>query len=352
MSSNYIYIFAFIRLLSVGMLFSLTVRADWSKGLTAQAVDLVQNGRIHLTGDISCEYGSGDGASLKAYDGNDAIALLRVASQRRIYLFAHGFYPNPRRHKPPTSYAYDTWNGHLEMIRRMGAPYSACLFLSDTVLGFGDHQPLIGDFLFALRALTDDPELFLPSRVINLVGYSAGANYMKHALVRFQKHLALNTLSPQGIASTWMNMVFFAGVHNGTSSTLAARAGVMLVSGLRRGSQPQPETLEQFSEQRWNEYLQTEQEALVNSKGAQQLSIGSEDLAHLNRQFQGALTPNIQVVNIGSITDIVAPRSAFYLSYTHTQFIDGLSHSDFVGSPLPSPLAKAAAFAYTRSPAK
>lgn len=308
-------------------------RAAPGPELRALASQLVQSGGIRLTGDITCESGPGNGTFGEIHTGSDAAALLEVAEHRSIYLYAHGFYTYPRRTKPPLSYAQDTWKGHLAVVRNLGSPYVACLFITDTARGFGDGQTLIGDFLFALRALTDDPDLYDPKREIVAVGYSAGANYVKQSLVTYQKYLRANGVEPAGIEPTRMTWVFLGGVHTGTGASDLANAGIQLLNAIQRSNEKEARGADANFEQRWREYLRSEREALTGSRGAQQLQVGNPELAELNLAFKQALTANIRVINLVSTTDIVAPPSAATLPFVPSVLLDGLSHSDFVGPP-------------------
>jgi hypothetical protein len=283
-----------------------------------------------LTGNIRCEVGNGKGEVSEAHNGSDAVALLRVAAPGRIYLYAHGFHQSPRRPRPPLSYAMDTFRGHLGVVRRLGSPYSACLFLSDTAAGFGDHQSMIGDFFFALRAVTDDPELYDQDREIVLVGYSAGVNYIKQAVVTYQKHLRANGIGRVGLAPTRILIVFLGGVHNGASVTDFLQHIVQGVAEFLEGQEREPRNYEEASEQRWRAYQRAEVEALAASRGAWQLERGSPDLVRLNAQFEDAVAENVRILNFVSLSDIVAPPRAADLSFVRSVYLDGLSHWDFV----------------------
>ena len=306
-----------------------------SSGLYVFTKQLVRAGGVNLSGNINCEYGPGNGQIYKAYDGDDAAALLHVASQKRIFLYAHGFYTNARRPRPPLAYALDTFGGHLRIARNLREPYAACLFLSDTSAGFGDQQSTIGDFLFALRALTDDPELYDESREVSLIGYSAGVNYVKQAVVGYGRHLAANGLSAGGIKPTHMTAAFLGGVHNGTDTTNLIQAGVQLLIEIDRHSESKEKhSYQDWADARWREYLRSEKEALLNSRGAMQLRVGSAALSQLNMAFRKQLTPNVRVINFASPTDYVAPLTATQLPFVTTTILNGLDHWGFVANPL------------------
>lgn len=306
----------------------------WSADLMAAAESLVRNGPVYLTGDVVCEIGDGHGKVTDAHDGSDARALLRVASSRRIYLFAHGFWnQNPRRTKAPPSYASNTWGGHLDAIRERGEPYSACLFILDSARGFGDQQKGVGNFLFALRALTDDRDLYDREREILLIGYSAGVNYLKQGLVLYQEHLAANGIGPTGIQPTPMIFIFLGGVHQGAVVSDLLQAGVLLYNEIGRSNEREPRTYKEASDQRWREFERSEREALATSKGATQLTLNSADLARLNRAFASAITANVRLFNMASASDWVAPPDTTRLPFVETIFVEGFSHWDFVSNP-------------------
>lgn len=325
----------------------IVLHAAPSPELRALATQLVQSGGIHLIGDITCETGPGDGTFGEVHAGSDADALLAVAARKKIYLYAHGFYTYPRRTKPPLSYAQETWSGHLGVVRNLGSPYAACLFIADTARGFSDNQSLIGDFLFALRALTDDPDLYDPKREIVAVGYSAGANYVKQGLVTFQRYLQANGIAPTGIEPTRMAWVFLGGVHTGTAASDLADAGIQLLNVLERSKEKEARGADANFEQRWREYLRSEREALTSSRGARQLQVGNPELVELNRNFERALTGNVRVINLVSTSDLVAPPSAASLPFVESQLLSGLAHSDFVG-PASVKLQQVTARIYTR----
>jgi hypothetical protein len=311
----------------------------WSTELVGVAEGLVRQGHVNLTGDVSCEIGRGDGTVAPAYTGSDTEALLRVASSQHIYLFAHGFYTYPRRTKPPASYVAERWSGHLAAIRDRGEPSAACLFITDTAKGFGDQQSEVGNFLFALRGLTDDPDLYDRQREIVLIGYSAGVNYLKQGLLTYQKHLAASGVAPTGVAPTTMTIIFLGGVHQGAASSDLAQSGVLLFNELGRSRETDTRSYEEAFEQRWREFERSEREALVTSKGATQLTMNNSELRKLNRQFASALTSNLRVINIASTTDLIAPPTTTKLPFLDTVFVENFNHWDFAG-PLENPKLK------------
>lgn len=305
--------------------------------LLAVAEGLMQQGRVRMTGDIECEVGPGDGTRSPAYTGSDSLALIRVASPERVYLFAHGFFPNSRQTRPPMDHVRQTWRGHLNLLRSLRRPYAACLFASDTAAGFGPNQPTIGDFLFALRALTDDADNYSPSRRITLVGYSAGVNYVKQALLTYQENLRSNGIGAVGIRPTPMDVVFFAGVHQGTRTAPLASAAVVLAGAIGRLGEAEPRTIEERWQQEFRERRRAENEALLTSRGLRQLEPGSNELFRINRAFLAALTPNVRVTNVASLADAIAPPEASSLPTVATVAVEGLTHDDFVADSIAEP---------------
>ena len=308
-----------------------TMTESWSPRLQQLATQLVQDGDIRFTGDVVCEIGDGNGVAYPAHAGSDAIALLRVASQQDIFLYAHGFYRlNPRRQRPPATYAFDTWSLHLDRARATGAPMSACLLLSDTSVGFGVRQSTLGDLLFALRTLTDDPELYSAKRHIRLIGYSAGANYIKQGLVTFREHLQVNALPPAGMKRTKMTAVFLGAPHNGTDWASIVSAGVELGNQLLAMAPSTARRYEDYHRARMATWERAEVEAMTGSRGARQLQRGNPELEALNRQFRDAMPPNLTIINLFGSADMVAPASSSALTYLRSEVLDQFSHADFV----------------------
>lgn len=315
---------------------STSAQSDWSPELEDFARTLIENGDVRLTGDVVCEHGTGEGDFTNAYQGADGEALLRVAGKKRIYLYAHGLYTNPRRPKPPLSYALDTWRSHLRAARYGGSGYAACVFVLDTAAGFGPHQATVGNFLFALRALTDDVEFYDDDREVVLIGYSAGVNYLKQGLLTFQRHLAANNLATVGLASTKMRFVFLGGVHNGTEIVSLASAGVALLDALAEAGTAEPRTYEEISARRWANLKRSERELFLASRGLRQLRLGNSTLSRLNGDFLSALTTNIRLLNVVGTRDIIAPPISTHLRSSEELLIIGARHADFVGARLGS----------------
>jgi hypothetical protein len=316
--------------------------------LRTLAAQLTENGDVHFTGDLICETGSGRGDAKNVYSDSDGDALIRIAESKTIYVFAHGFYNrNPRRTKPPLSYAKDTWEGYLDLARNRGEPYAACLLLSDSASGFGPHQPALGDFLFAVRLLTDSEALFDPDRRIVLVGYSAGANYIKQGIVTFAAHLRANDIAPRGLRPTRMTLGFLGGVHNGADATALVAAAVGVADAFGRGQEVESRTSQESFDKRWREFERSERAALTSSRGAQQLLAGSPELAHLNQEFQSALTPNVRIVNAASSADFVAPLRTTALDFAPSMVVGDLNHWGFVNVPLAPSAARIANAIYS-----
>lgn len=314
------------------------VSADDSN-LRQYAENIVQAGGIVLPGNMYCEVGNGLGEYQDVYQGSTADALINVARQPQIYLLAHGFFPNPRRTKPSVDYVKTVWSGYLEPIRQSGKPYAACTFLSDTAKGFGVQQPIMGDFLFALRALTDDPELYNQNRRIYMVGYSAGVNYMKQAVVTYRDHLQLNGLPERGIALTKMKMIFLAGAHNGTDVSDLAADAVALLNVFTASLETEAENVNDRLQHRWNNYKRAERKALVSSAGARQLRSNSPALQRLNSRFIDSWQDDLVAINIFSIDDGVAGYETAHVESVKSIAMKGLGHKDFMINPLPNSLS-------------
>ncbi len=294
---------------------------------------LSNSGRLDFGGDIRCVAGDGSGTTRNINDPNSD-TLFHVAREKYIVLFGHGFYPYPNRTKPPFTYiAGNTWGRHLDALRNNGQHYSSCLFLYDTAIGFGDPQTGIGRFLFALRALTDDAELYFSNRNIVMIGYSTGVNYLKQSLLTFQKHLAVNDIKPTGLRSTNMTFVFLGGPNQGSDITLSSIGAIRFIDNVMANLDEKPNSYRERSVISHKKYQKAERELLLSSRGMRQLKPGNRELEHLNRAFVSALTPNIRVLNFASETDFIAPPAKVQLPGIETLLVDKFSHWDFIAKP-------------------
>lgn len=295
---------------------------------------LAEGGGIHLTGNIFCEANDGNGQSYPLYNGSDSSTLLSLAKYKKIYLFAHGLYLHIRKDAPSEIELKETWGGHLDLINNQNDPYATCYFSIDTGDGFGKQQSFIGEFLFALRALVDDSELYDSMRCLYLVGFSAGVNYLKDALLTYQEHLSYNNISHEGLKPTQMRMIFLGGPHRGSSSVELARFGNMLLSALEQGEDRKIRGYEAGFNKRMQEKIMHERYRFLYSPGVKQIEDGSRDLIMLNNKFYDAITKNIKLFNIISRTDLVAPPETASLPIGKQITISSLTHSGFASRNL------------------
>jgi hypothetical protein len=198
--------------------------------LRSVADKLVQDGRLHLSGSVQCFLYDGRGKATEAFTNDDADTLLKIARHKSIFIFMHGLLPKPFGEKPTEQDVRETWNDHLQLLATGGQPCAACLFRSDILAGFGDNQPDLGNFIFALRWLTDQSALFDPERRITLVAHSLGGNHLKYGLLLFQRNNEASGVSKLGAGKTEMRILFLATPHRGTALTIAGAAADFIVS--------------------------------------------------------------------------------------------------------------------------
>lgn len=273
----------------------------------AAAQRLVTEGRVHLSADISCSLHDAAGRARDAFASNDAAALVSVARERSIYIFVHGFHPKRFGGRPAAEDVAETWSDYVATIRSNGRPFAACMMRFDTRQGFGDHQPELGNFLHALRWMTDDPQLYDPARRIYLIGYSAGGNYIKHGLRLFQRNLEASGLSPVGRAPTRMRVLTLATPHMGTSAAWHAGAVAGWWEFIVHSVRDRARTMEDLEERRWRQQLTSEWRFIAESPGATQLRLGHPELLRQNAELRENLTPNVEVLALVGSNDMLAP---------------------------------------------
>lgn len=303
---------------------------QWSAGLVATADYLVQEGKVHLSGNLSCELHGPTQNGVDAYVASDSKALLKVASRKRIYLFIHGFYVNLYDGRPPMDKIRADWRNHINLIGQQGQDFVACLFTHDTAAGFGEHQPSFGNFLFALRWLTDDPELYDSDRRILVVTHSAGFGYAKFGYLLYSQTLARNGLGKQEAALTPMRFIFLAAPHFGTESTGKARMAAGLFTMVNELLEQPVRSYDDASEKRFRERRAAAMRRMATSRGANQLEPGNQLLRQLDNQFQAVLPGNAEVVNIFSLADPIVSSRYSRLSYGENFSASTMGHSEFV----------------------
>lgn len=306
-----------------------------AQSLEQIAKSLVSRGQVHLSGKLQCLLFDGRGDATDAFVENDASALLKVARQKDIFIFIHGFHPEKWGGRPTSQEARDMWEPHLKLIQRGGKPFAACLFRFNTLDGYGDHQPELGNFLFALRWLTDDPRLYDPDRRITLVGHSAGGNYIKHGLLLFQRHLEASGVGPRGIADTRMRTLFLATPHHGTDITRTASAGAALYDFFTAyvDAMAKKKRYEDYAQARWRKRVAAEYEVMASSRGARQLRLVNQGLAKLNGRFiQEFAVPagNLEMLSLAGSRDLVVPQQSAWLARDVGLTVTGMGHSDFL----------------------
>ena len=277
--------------------------------VAAAAQRLVTEGRVHLSGDISCTLHDAAGRARDAFTSNDAAALLAVGREKSIYIFVHGFHPKQFGGRPSAQDVANTFDDYIARIKADRQAFAACMMRFDTRQGFGDHQPELGNFLHALRWLTDDPQFYDPARRIYLIGYSAGGNYIKHGVRLFQRNLEASELPAVGRAPTHMRILTLATPHMGTSAGWYAGAVAAWWELIVHYPREEAETLSELEEQRWRQRLTSEWRFIAESPGAKQLGLAHPELLALNTELRASMTPNIEMLALVGDRDQLAPVS-------------------------------------------
>lgn len=321
---------------------------QWSADLVETANYLVQEGKVHLSGNISCELHGRTQNGVDAYVASDAKALLNVASHTRIYLFLHGFYVNLYDGRPPMEKIRADWRTHINLIRRHNQDFVACLFIHDTAAGFGNHQPSFGNFLFALRWLTDDPELHDPDRRIYIVTHSAGFGYAKYGYLLFSQTLAKNGLGKREAALTPMRFIFLAAPHFGTETTGTALMAAGLFRLVNELTDQPSRNYEDASRKRFQERKAAAMLRMATSRGARQLLPGNQLLRELDSIFQATLPDNAEIFNFYSLADMIVSSRYSRLSYGKNITVVSMGHSDFLASMAAGDYARLLSRIYAR----
>ena len=301
------------------------------------AEKLVREGHVHLSGDVQCFIYDAAGTRHDAFEVDDADTLLKIAACDSIFVFVHGFQAKPFGGRPSPIEAEQTWHSHLALLEGGGKPVAVCIVRTDMLQGFGDQQPDLGNLIFSLRWLTDQPAFFRADRRITMVAHSAGGNYLKHALLLFQRSNQASGVEPGGAGRTEMRVLFLATPHYGTDVAVVTAIGSelfeMMVSWFEKPKSTYT-TYEQYDARRSRERTTAELKHLAESKGALQLVPGSSDLMTLNARFRQNVGGNYLILNIASVDDKIVPAKLSVMGWTAPGVVDlqisNLGHFGFL----------------------
>jgi len=294
------------------------------ESLAAIAQRLVSEGRVRMSGDLVAKSHAKNRPRADAYHESDAETLLHVARYTRIFIFVHGFEAEQWGGKPRASAIEKAWAGHLKMLDDFNSgPFASIMFRHNTLDGFGAGQPQLGNLLFALRWLTDDPRLYNKGREIVVVAHSGGGNYAKDAYLRFQSHLKRSGAAAGGRADTTMRFVFLATPHWGTDVTLKAATGAALFNLLRS---PGPHSEIAALKARYSD--------MATSRGFQQLRPNNRSLRQLNSRFTTAAKEagNVELVSFWGVEDRIVPFKSAQLEGALSLACPGYGHSDLLNA--------------------
>jgi len=305
-----------------------SARSGSKESLDAIAQRLVSEGRVRLSGDVVAKFHAKNRAPIDAYHESDAETLLHIARYTRIFIFVHGFETEQWGGKPRASAIEKTWAGHLQMLDdSKPGPFATILFRHNMLSGFGDSQPQLGNMLFALRWLTDDPRLYNKNREIVVVAHSAGGNYAKEAYLRFRSHLKGSGAAAGGCADTTMRFVCLATPHMGTDLTMKAASGVALFNMLVSSDRSRDPYGERAA-------LKARYTDMTTSRGFQQLRPNNQTLRQLNSRFLAAVKEagNVEFVSFLSPRDRIVPHQSARMSGTLALVVEEAGHSDFLNA--------------------
>ncbi len=298
-----------------------------NEGLLEVSQKLIEKGAIRLSGDVIVKLYNKSGQLLESSRDSDAQTLLNIASNKQIFIFIHGFELEQWGGKPRASKIEKTWKNHLQLLTSNQdiGPFAVILARHNTLDGFGDHQPQIGNILFAIRWLTDDSRLYNKERQITMVGHSAGGNYAKEAYLLFRRNLTSSKVASGGRSNTQMKIMTLATPHKGTNLTLKSSAGVAFFNLIRDLLLKN----DQYGERKM-EYARYND--MIASRGFNQLRLYNSSLTNLNKNFIQKVKEagNVDVISIFSRSDKVVDSISSVGSGISSFEINGLGHFDFL----------------------
>lgn len=293
---------------------------------------------LSLSGsDITCDLEAPYAPRRTTGDAN-ADLLLAVAEQPLTVFFVHGFQATAYDGRQSIADMRPNFADHAKTARAAPGGSAFCYVSWNSQAGFGDEQLHLARAISAVRRLQADPltvTVAPPAMVV--IGYSAGGNFAKHAVVHALDHPA-QAVVPEGPgaqaridalagAAAWppLRLVALGTPHGGgdladvgTGAGEGLGALMQLIGGLAGDQQLMSDGRQMSAGMR--DYR--------NLRGVRQLSRSSSELSALNGALANRLGA-IQFFNIYSRDDDVISVASALWNRTYDRVYDAMRHRDF-----------------------
>jgi hypothetical protein len=249
--------------------------------------------------------------------GADA-ELVDLVTADRIFFFVHGLALEAEDGFLLPYQVEEQFRAHAALVASLPGRNATC-FVSWRSLEWIGQADRLARALRDVQAIAGLPAVFDANRRVVVVGYSAGGNYAKRAIVESMRPAA--GAGRQGRPRVPVTLVTMGTPHNG--SRLASMGGLALVAGMLgyAGGELPPEAA-----------LATMVAVpmIANLPGVRELRplSGNPSLAAINRDYAAL---NHETYSVFSDGDALSPPSASTVPFARSVPVSGMSHEDFVG---------------------